>query len=107
MESVFGPTLNTPPVITPWGYADNIESVAEGIDFVSTPSHGGYRLSDDREEQVQKAFPGFKPFAGNWKGWYEEDCDWCVVVLTFPTLFIDDEIAQARKMRDWQIKRKV
>lgn len=27
----------------------------------------------------------FKTYAGS--GWYEEDCDWCLVVLAFPSLF--------------------
>lgn len=52
---------------TPWGEADHVESVADGIDFVSTASHGGYKLSRDRNATIPPVFR-------QRSGWYEEDC---------------------------------
>ena len=75
---------------TPWGKADNVIAIAPGIKWVSTPSHGGYRLSPARNRAVPEAWRN-ATFSGNAKiigtdavGWYEEDCDWCLVWLAFP-----------------------
>ena len=62
---------------TPWGYSDSSEAIAEGIAWYGTPSHGGYHLSMARNAEVHDAWR--RP-----DGWYEEDCDWCMVALTFP-----------------------
>jgi hypothetical protein len=73
------------PIQTPWGVADSVELVAVGILSVSTPSHGGYKLSPERQAVVADRFPGFKTFAGG--PWYEEDQDWAVVAIVFPEHF--------------------
>ncbi len=65
---------------SPWGTVENENVVAEGITFVSSPGHGGYKLSRERNAKVDSA----------WRakgGWYEEDCDWAIVALTFPEVF--------------------
>ena len=65
---------------SPWGAIDNENVVAEGITFVHTPGHGGYKLSRERNAKVDSA----------WRksgGWYEEDCEWAIVALTFPEVF--------------------
>lgn len=74
---------------TPWGIADHVEQVAEGITFYSTPSHGGYHLSPERVADVPQRY---RDYAAKWsKGhgdqWYEEDCAALAVVLTFPEHF--------------------
>lgn len=81
---------------TPWGNADFATTFALGITFYTTPSHGGFYLSPEREEALQAKFPGFRPFCGV-AGWYEEDCDWSAVALTFPDAFpeVNQEEAQA------------
>lgn len=82
-------------MLTPWGHADHIEMVAEGVWFVSTPGHGGYRLSPERNAEVPVEG---RRFAAAWSkgwfdgsaetvGWYEEDCAVWAVVKTFPDLF--------------------
>ncbi len=65
---------------SPWGAIDSENVVAEGITFVHTPGHGGYKLSRERNAKVDSAWrkPG---------GWYEEDCEWAIVALTFPDVF--------------------
>lgn len=62
---------------TPWGEADYHVNYAPGIDSVSTPGHGGIKLSADRNKEVHPAWR--QP-----NGWYEEDCDWAIAAYTFP-----------------------
>ena len=31
---------------SPWGRPDHVETIAPGLSFVSTPSHGGYFVAD-------------------------------------------------------------
>ena len=61
---------------TPWGTADSVRQVAPGIQAVSTPGHGGFKLDRARNARVHPAFrePG---------GWYEGDLKWAVVAVTF------------------------
>jgi hypothetical protein len=65
---------------TPWGKADQVTEKAPGIWQVSTPGHGGYKLDRAHNLQVEAV----------WRkvgGWYEEDCEWAIVVLTFEQTF--------------------
>lgn len=73
---------------TPWGLADFITVVAPGIVFVTTPSHGGYILDDERNAKVLERFP-FEPGEKTMTPptFYEEDCEWAFVCATFPELF--------------------
>lgn len=89
---------------TPWGLSDSQTIVAPGIVFYSTPSHGGYGLSPERNAEVLAKFPGFVPFCGH-AGWYEEDCDWAAVALTFPDLFPTEAARHADQMRGYISKR--
>jgi hypothetical protein len=75
---------NQNQITTIWGVPDTIKEIAPGIDFVTTPSHGGYILSPERYAQMpdnlrQCSFTGDNHF--------EEDCSWCAVVLAWPELF--------------------
>lgn len=96
---VFG---NTPVVVerhecptsTPWGRADTVTKIADGIYRVDTPGHGGYWLSRSRNAVVRKRIPLFKTFAGG--PWYEEDCDWAVVVAAFPECFKPEKVEIAK-----------
>jgi hypothetical protein len=76
---------------TPWGESQAIEKIADGIEFVSTASHGGYRLSAERLAGINpKAFTTgkYEGFRNNRKnGWFEEDCDWAFVAVAFPEHF--------------------
>lgn len=85
---------------TPWGFSQDSHTIAPGIVRHDTPSHGGYSLSPDRLAEMPAALRAFPPFAG--EGWYEEDCDWAVVVLAFPLAFSHRQIAAAvRMVRGW------
>lgn len=79
---------------TPWGLSDSAgETVAEGIVFYSTPSHGGYHLSPERMAEFRNVFPKFTTYAGG--PWFEEDCDHNAVALAFPQFFRTDQVVDA------------
>jgi hypothetical protein len=61
---------------TPWGRADHVKELIPGAWFVGTPSHGGVKLSRERNAQM----PPYMRQAG---GWYEEDCHWAMPYLVF------------------------
>ena len=76
---------------TPWGTADSHEHIAEGIDFYGTPSHGGFKLSAERNAKVQEILRQRSFGQQGMKGWYEEDCDACIVMATFPEYFTTEQ----------------
>lgn len=75
---------------TPWGKADNKEFITRGINFYSTASHGGYKVSDKLNLKIHEAFR-------NTNGWYEEDCEWAKVVVSFSLYFDKDLLVSAHK----------
>jgi hypothetical protein len=64
---------------TPWGRADSVTKLADGLYAVGTPSHGGLKLS----ASLNKKMPSRIRAAG---GWYEEDIQYNWVLVTFPEL---------------------
>lgn len=74
---------------SPWGKPDFQKEIAPGIISLSTPGHGGYWLSKEMRAQMPETLRRKTPFAG--EGWYEEDCDWAIVVLAFPWFFTENE----------------
>lgn len=82
-------------ICTPWGQPHGHISVAPGIDCYDTPSHGGFHLSPDRVAEMPAMLREHKTLAGD--GWYEEDCDWVFVVLSFPQHFDANHVEAARK----------
>jgi len=61
---------------SPWGAVQYQSSVIPGVVSVGTASHGGLKLSKER----QAAMPDYMRCEG---GWYEEDCDWAKVYAVF------------------------
>lgn len=81
---------------TPWGPAQRSTSYADGVEFHSTASHGGFKLSVDRNRVVHSQMRADD-------GFYEEDCAWAAVALTFPDLFTSFEQRCANEtLRNWQ-----
>lgn len=74
---------------TPWGMSDSSKRYARGVVSYTTPGHGGFHLSKTMNSLVHSAWRKAN-------GWYEEDCEWAIVALTFPHLFRAPEIAAAR-----------
>jgi hypothetical protein len=79
--------------MSPWGIIQDSWELAPGIWFVSTPSHGGIRLSPERYAQMPDAM---KATAFSHSGWYEEDADWAMVAVTFPEAFSVADLAAAK-----------
>lgn len=77
-----------------WGKVDYCKQVAEGIWFVSTPGHGGYVLSHEREQQFRRIMPKWCSAYSTTRE-FEEDCDWVAVVLAFPECFANDHVGKA------------
>lgn len=89
----YSETLPEKEMRTPWGDSQQSSRIAEGIINISTASHGGIRLSPERQAKVARLFPRFISFAGG--AWYEEDCDVAVVAIVFPESFSDAVIRAA------------
>jgi len=100
-------------MFTPWGASDYSETFAEGITFYGTPSHGGFRLSPERELELdgklrdcgitaEQARMGYAP------GWYEEDCSAHAVAYAWPELMPQDRDTTQQDdldmLRYWLIK---
>lgn len=61
---------------TPWGKSQSKTKYAPGINFYSTASHGGIKLSAGKNAEIPE-------YMRNVNGWYEEDCEWAKVVVFF------------------------
>ena len=61
---------------SPWGKIDEATRCLEGVWFVSTASHGGFWLSEDRISQLPESIKETN-FLKSSTGaiWWEEDCD--------------------------------
>ena len=68
---------------TPWGHVQHKETLANGIISVSTASHGGIVLSQNRQKQlIEKGVKPNSNFLKSNKFW-EEDCDWAIPFIHF------------------------
>jgi hypothetical protein len=82
---------------TPWGKADMVTRFARGINFYSTPGHGGFKVSAELNKRVpielrEQSFGGL-----GLQGWYEEDCDAYIVITVFSEHFTPEEVSNARE----------
>jgi hypothetical protein len=64
---------------SPWGKIQSVEYITPWLTFVSTLSHGGYKV--DRTHNA--VIPEYLRRKG---GWYEEDCEWSIVFATLENL---------------------
>ncbi len=83
------------PKHSPWGAVDHGVRYAGGVYFVSTPSHGGFRLKRDQNAMIPVAFRRDD-------GWYEEDCDWAIPVFFLPILEPEKVAAARESLRCWR-----
>jgi hypothetical protein len=62
---------------SPWGAIDGVEGLADGVVFVSPPSHGGAWLSAAARTRIPDAI---QPMHG--RRWFEEDCEiWAPLIV--------------------------
>ncbi|GAA1938195.1 hypothetical protein GCM10009689_18570 [Brevibacterium antiquum] len=81
---------------SPWGKIQHADQIATGIASVSTASHGGMKLSPERNLKIPREFRQAR------ERWYEEDAEWAVVAKTFPDDFSDRQVEIADKsLRYW------
>ena len=84
------------PRYSMWGPVQTCQTIAPGIFQVTTASHGGFILSAERIAEMPTALQ--KP-DGNC---FEEDCAWCLVVLSFPAYFPHTLFEEAvRTCKNW------
>ena len=80
---------------TPWGLSQAKQNFAVGINFYSTASHGGFKVSTKKNELIPE-------YMRNSNGWYEEDCDWAKVVVVFNEYFEIEAYNDAcNTLRNW------
>ena len=79
---------------SPWGAVQTFKEIAPGIYHVTTAGHGGFGVSEDRLKEMPKPLQEFETWAG--RGWYEEDCDWAIVVIAFSSFFDTPTVDAAR-----------
>jgi hypothetical protein len=87
------------PRWSPWGKPDKAERIAEGIWFVSSPSHGGFHISKDRNAKVPMVVRAMTSRHGlGFSGWYEEDVDWTIVAIVHRDVFPAEKVEEAVKI---------
>jgi hypothetical protein len=75
---------------TAWGGSQMAVIYAEGVVAHMTAGHGGFHLSADRNAKIHPLLRKETP-------WYEEDCEWAIVAISFPDLFTGYELSLAEK----------
>ena len=68
---------------SPWGQVQYQENF-EGVCFVSTASHGGFKVMPSQNKLIPESFR-------NNDGWYEEDCEQAIVVFFLTPVLNDDK----------------
>ena len=86
---------------TPWGTAQTIHTLADGIVSVTTASHGGIRVSPERMELIPEDLRRGCIEWSDGTGWFEEDCMWAVVYDTFPECFSESAAEGAECAINW------
>jgi hypothetical protein len=77
------------PRSSPWGPIQHQSSVAPGITLVSTAGHGGVHVSERLNRRIHEVWR-------NGDGWYEQDLEVAIVMVTFPEFF-DGRVAAAHE----------
>jgi len=71
---------------SPWGPIQDLEYLAEGIDFAMTASHGGIRVTKAcAEESLTAAARRCAINEGDYY-FFEEDCNYAIVLYELPQL---------------------
>lgn len=86
---------------SPWGTVEDVYTVKEGITQVSTLSHGGFHVTPERMSRMPEELKGKRSYATHFEeggnGWFEEDCEVCLVVLAFPDEFTDWQVEESKR----------
>lgn len=82
---------------TPWGASQTVKPLSNGITWVSTAGHGGVFVPKKLLGRIPAAY---QAYAAKWTGspqWYEEDCAWACVAVSFPEVFSAEDVATAKQ----------
>lgn len=79
---------------SPWGAIQHVTRYGDDIAFVSTSSHGGFRVTGESLGTLRALHSDWEPFLDQPRdiGWYEEDCDAPVVVLCLGGMFPSENL---------------
>lgn len=90
---------------TPWGGADHVENLGEGVIQVGTPSHGGIGVEKSLAAKRMSVEARSEAIQQDGWYWFEEDCDWALVAAEIPELFSERhrELA-AESLKRWHPK---
>ncbi len=83
---------------TPWGHAQNAQMIGAGVYSVETASHGGIFVTDEMLPAIPAAWRAYAKKWSQSENWFEEDCAWSAVAVTFPTMFSPDVVDRAHKI---------
>lgn len=83
---------------TPWGQSDGQKTLAEGVVYFSTASHGGVRLSSAQNGQIPA---GAKRCDLRRRGWYEHDVHANIPILVFGLGNAAELAAAKQNLADW------
>jgi hypothetical protein len=75
---------------SPWGTIQDAKELIPGVWTIHTAGHGGVKL----DRKLNARVPEFIRRPG---GWYEEDCEWSLAVVSLAALFEAGLVDQARK----------
>lgn len=87
---------------TPWGSGQYVKPFGRGIAEIGTAGHGGVRVSRAlaKKSMLPEVLKVAIPQGGYY--WFEEDCAYSLVVLTFPDRFEDKHRDYAHSAgKDW------
>lgn len=84
---------------TPWGESDHQSPLIPGITFYTTPSHGGYKVSAELNQLIPGYFREVSFNEDGARGWYEEDCDWCLVFVALEAQILADQSEHSARAR--------
>lgn len=72
---------------TPWGPAQTATYYGDGIVQYSTAGHGGFHVSAGLLRRMPDYLQNADVYANGHAGWFEEDCAWAIVAITYPERF--------------------
>ena len=72
---------------TPWGVAETVSHIGEGIWAVDTASHGGFFVPTEKLIEMDPLKVAYSYMWSGSPNWFEEDCAVAFVVEAFPHLF--------------------
>jgi hypothetical protein len=92
------PTFTLPegcPKHSPWGQVQDGIRYTDEVFWVSTPSHGGFKVKAKASALIPNAFHRSD-------GWYEEDVDWAILVWFLDDLDPENRDKARTFLRSWR-----